>query len=341
MGNGELLDSMISDGLWCAFDAVHMGAGTERYTAELGGITREMQDDARGEEPRARRRRGEGRPARRDRADRDPAAARRPGARRHRRGRAPGHHRRVAGQAARRVRGRRHHHRRQRVADLRRRRRRRRDESSKGRGARRARHSPSSCRSAWSPGPTRRCSRSRRARSAVRSTRPTSTVGDLDLFELNEAFAAVGLASMRDLGITDDDRERQRRRDRARPPHRGVGHARGAHARRRASPPWRRARCRGAVRRRRPGRSRDRPRPRCSATRSVRCRGAADRGRHPAAAVGRRGVARGRRDPSARAGPRRDHLPVACHHRAAVPVLRHHARGGRSAARDTSTAPSC
>jgi acetyl-CoA C-acetyltransferase len=46
MGNGELLDSMIDDGLWCAFDAVHMGAGTERYTSEFGGITREMQDDA-------------------------------------------------------------------------------------------------------------------------------------------------------------------------------------------------------------------------------------------------------------------------------------------------------
>jgi acetyl-CoA C-acetyltransferase len=29
-------------------------------------------------------------------------------------------------------------------------------------------------------------------------------VSDIDLFELNEAFAAVGLASMRDLGINDD-----------------------------------------------------------------------------------------------------------------------------------------
>jgi acetyl-CoA C-acetyltransferase len=29
-------------------------------------------------------------------------------------------------------------------------------------------------------------------------------VSDLDLFELNEAFAAVGIASMRDLGIGDD-----------------------------------------------------------------------------------------------------------------------------------------
>ncbi len=45
MGNGELLDSMIDDGLWCAFDAVHMGAGTERYTGEFGGIDRDMQDD--------------------------------------------------------------------------------------------------------------------------------------------------------------------------------------------------------------------------------------------------------------------------------------------------------
>ena len=30
------------------------------------------------------------------------------------------------------------------------------------------------------------------------------TLGDLSLFEINEAFAAVGIASMRDLGITDE-----------------------------------------------------------------------------------------------------------------------------------------
>jgi acetyl-CoA C-acetyltransferase len=45
MGNGELVDSMLGDGLLCALDLVHMGEGTERYTAELGGITREMQDE--------------------------------------------------------------------------------------------------------------------------------------------------------------------------------------------------------------------------------------------------------------------------------------------------------
>jgi acetyl-CoA C-acetyltransferase len=45
MGNSEVVDSMINDGLWCAFDAVHMGSGTERYVGNFGGITREMQDE--------------------------------------------------------------------------------------------------------------------------------------------------------------------------------------------------------------------------------------------------------------------------------------------------------
>jgi len=45
MGNNEVVDSMIKDGLWCAFDAVHMGAGTENYVGQVGGITREAQDE--------------------------------------------------------------------------------------------------------------------------------------------------------------------------------------------------------------------------------------------------------------------------------------------------------
>jgi acetyl-CoA C-acetyltransferase len=45
MGNGELVDSLIQDGLWCAFDAVHMGTGTDRYAGQMGGITRELQDE--------------------------------------------------------------------------------------------------------------------------------------------------------------------------------------------------------------------------------------------------------------------------------------------------------
>ena len=45
MGNNDVVDSMINDGLWCAFDAVHMGAGTENYVGQVGGITREAQDE--------------------------------------------------------------------------------------------------------------------------------------------------------------------------------------------------------------------------------------------------------------------------------------------------------
>ena len=42
-GNAELADAIIKDGLWCAFDACLMGLSTERYTA--GGISRAAQDD--------------------------------------------------------------------------------------------------------------------------------------------------------------------------------------------------------------------------------------------------------------------------------------------------------
>ena len=43
-GNTELADAIIKDGLWCAFDACLMGLGTERYVA--GGISRDEQDRA-------------------------------------------------------------------------------------------------------------------------------------------------------------------------------------------------------------------------------------------------------------------------------------------------------
>ena len=42
-GNTELKDAIIADGLWCAFDACLMGLGTERYAA--GNIAREQQDE--------------------------------------------------------------------------------------------------------------------------------------------------------------------------------------------------------------------------------------------------------------------------------------------------------
>jgi len=43
LGNAPMLDAMIHDGLWCAFDDRHMGAGTDQINEELG-ITREEQD---------------------------------------------------------------------------------------------------------------------------------------------------------------------------------------------------------------------------------------------------------------------------------------------------------
>ena len=43
LGNAEMLDSLIHDGLWCAFDDRHMGGGTDQISAELG-VSREAQD---------------------------------------------------------------------------------------------------------------------------------------------------------------------------------------------------------------------------------------------------------------------------------------------------------
>jgi acetyl-CoA C-acetyltransferase len=42
-GNTELRDAIVADGLWCSFDACLMGLGTERYAA--GGISRTAQDE--------------------------------------------------------------------------------------------------------------------------------------------------------------------------------------------------------------------------------------------------------------------------------------------------------
>src|SRR6266699_5260281 len=43
MGNGEIVDSVVHDGLWCAFENIHMGNEAE-IIAEKFGITRDEQD---------------------------------------------------------------------------------------------------------------------------------------------------------------------------------------------------------------------------------------------------------------------------------------------------------
>jgi acetyl-CoA C-acetyltransferase len=43
MGNGEIIDAVVRDGLWCAFENIHMGSEAE-IIAEKFGVTREEQD---------------------------------------------------------------------------------------------------------------------------------------------------------------------------------------------------------------------------------------------------------------------------------------------------------
>ena len=174
MGNGELLDSMIDDGLWCAFDAVHMGAGTERYTGELGGITRDLQDDvAAKSHERAAAAMKEGRLAEEIAPIEIPQRKGDPILVDTDEGVRPGTTAESLGEPAACVRQGRHDHRRQRVADLRRRAPRPsscRPPKPTRSGSHRSR---SSSASAWSPAPIRRCSRNRRAPSTARSTTPS------------------------------------------------------------------------------------------------------------------------------------------------------------------------
>jgi acetyl-CoA C-acetyltransferase len=44
MGDGTLIDAMIHDGLWCAFEHCHMG-GAGEYVAQQFGVSREAQDE--------------------------------------------------------------------------------------------------------------------------------------------------------------------------------------------------------------------------------------------------------------------------------------------------------
>ena len=65
MGNGELVDSLIHDGLWCAFDADPHGRGHRAVHAELRQHHPRAAGRVRGPEPRAGGRGDEGRPLRR------------------------------------------------------------------------------------------------------------------------------------------------------------------------------------------------------------------------------------------------------------------------------------
>jgi hypothetical protein len=77
------------------------------------------------------------------------------------------------------------------------------------------------------------------------------SIDDIDLWELNEAFASMCVGTCKVLGIDDERRERARQRLQPRSSDRDDRRAHGDHARPRAAPPRRRHRRRDDVRGRR------------------------------------------------------------------------------------------
>ena len=130
-------------------------------------------------------------------------------------------------------------------------------------------------RSSSSPGPTPRPTRWSRWRPCGRGTRAASSPpapgwprpcasparlnraglseSDVDLVEINEAFATMSVACARKLGFPHDIVNVNGGARRHRPPRRGVGRPDPGHADPRAAPPRRRHRGRDAVRRGRHG----------------------------------------------------------------------------------------
>ena len=196
LGNGELIDSMIFDGLTDAYDQLHMVQHNSMVSRELG-ISREEQDAwALRSQQRAAAAQDAGPLRRRDR--------RRRRARPPTRAIRPRHDARVAREAEARVRPRGHDDRRERAGRERRRLLRRRHLGGV-RAAARARD----------PGDDRRAGlRRRRLRRTSCARRPTprrsafekagKTIEDVKRVEINEAFASVALNSTRLLGADEE-----------------------------------------------------------------------------------------------------------------------------------------
>ncbi len=222
-GNWQMLDSMAFDALFCAFDECAMGERTEKLQRALRPSPARSRTRSAPAPTSVLLRPQDGEFAEEIAPVADPAAQGRPRHGHGRRGRSRRHDGRVAVEAAPGLRQGRHDHGGQRLADLRRGRCGRRHEQGEGAGARPRPGSPRSAPTASCRARTRPCRSSRRTPSsrparARASPSPTSTS-----FELNEAFAAVGIVSTRELGVERRHRQRQRRRHRPRPPGRHVG----------------------------------------------------------------------------------------------------------------------
>ena len=92
-----------------------------------------------------------------------------------------------------------------------------------------------------------------RGHAARRWSAPASSVDDIDVVELNEAFASQALACVRELGIDPSQDQPRRRRDRARPSARRDRRAHHRQGRRAAAARGQALRAGDAVHRRRPG----------------------------------------------------------------------------------------
>ena len=204
MGDQKVVDSMMFDGLWDAFDTSPWAPAPSATPAEPE-ITRERQDAfAAASHERAAAAIKDGRFADEIVAGQRAPAQGRPVMIETDEGVRPGTTTESLGRAAAGVRQGRHHHRRQRQPDLRRRGGRDRHVAGRGRA-----------RSACAPlgevvgygqvaGPDTSLLTQPSRATARALERAGLRLSDVDLFEFNEAFAAVGLASMDDLGVSDD-----------------------------------------------------------------------------------------------------------------------------------------
>ena len=260
LGNGTLDDSAVLDGLWCSVEDCHMGTHAERV-AISNDVSPRGPGRVRAREPPAG-----GRGARRRPVRRRAGAGHGPRREGPRDGRRPSTRARAATRRSRRSRGWRRCSTCPTGED--------RGDATVGTvtagnapgitdGAaatsspRSGRSSSTACGRSPGSSATRRprsrpsgCS-SRRSRASAPSRPDRAVARDFDLVEINEAFAAQTLADGRELGFDWDEGQRERRRDRARAPDRGVRRADRRDAAPRAGAPRGPLRARDAVPRRR------------------------------------------------------------------------------------------
>ena len=226
MGNAEAIDSMLHEGLTCAIAACHMGITAEEVASRYN-VSRADQDAFAAEsQQRAVRAIGEGRfkdeivPVAVPQRKGDPVD------RRHRRVSARRHHGGEAGRAEAGVQERWLGDGRQRLGHQRRRRGARGDDRREGAGSS-GRKPLARILSYVSTGVDPKIMGMGPV-PAVRKVleRAGLKMGDVDLFELNEAFAAQSVAVARELGVDRGEGQRQRRSDRARPSDRRQRRAR-------------------------------------------------------------------------------------------------------------------